>query len=459
MISFVSNHLFPRRLVALFALVALPILSMCGAAPPPVPSVTSERGVTETPLVPPTPTRAPGDAPTPEFRPTSSSATALPVTPNPTLAPDAPFTPIRSDTLQFGVVTHLYYTDRSRVLTLVKVAGFDWVRQQIHWKDIESAPGVYYWNELDNIVADADREHVKLLLNMVQAPDFYNPTNGLPDDPRALGDFVEALVRRYGTRIGAIEIWNEPNLATENGGRVTERDPAHYAEILIESYQRIKAYAPSIVVLAAAPSSTGVRDESVALPDEDYLRALYQYRDGIVKRYFDAQAVHPGAAANPPDTLYPDNPSHIDGCEPAPDQCWNDHRTHYFRHVEDIRQLMLDEGLGDHQIWITEYGWATQNDTPNFEYGRFTSFEQQATYISQAIELVYERYRDESGAPWVGAMFLWNMNFSVLWGAQGDPLNEQASFSLLNPDWSPRPAFIALQGLHMRLKEEQQRRS
>jgi hypothetical protein len=49
------------------------------------------------------------------------------------------------------------------------------------------------------------------------------------------------------------------------------------------------------------------------------------------------------------------------------------------------------------------------------------------------------------------------MNFAVLWGAQGDPLNEQASFGILNPDWSPRPAFIALQGRLPQIKKEQGR--
>ena len=199
-----------------------------------------------------------------------------------------------------------------------------------------------------------------------------------------------------------------------------------------------------------------MRNENIAIPDEDYLRALYTYQNGIIKYYFDAQAVHPGAAANPPETLYPEQPSLISDCKPAPDQCWNDHPTHYFRHIESIRTLMLEMGLADRQIWITEYGWATANDTPNFEFGNLTSFEQQADYISGAIQYVFDNYRDEQGHSWVGAMFLWNMNFSILWGAQGHLLNEQASFSLLNADWSPRPAFIMLQGLHERLKQQRQ---
>jgi hypothetical protein len=32
---------------------------------------------------------------------------------------------------------HFCYTDRERVLALTNIAGFDWVRQQIVWKDLE----------------------------------------------------------------------------------------------------------------------------------------------------------------------------------------------------------------------------------------------------------------------------------------------------------------------------------
>ncbi len=447
------------RRLALLLVALVPLLATCGSPPQalqPDPTAAPSQAAPVATSVPsqivPVATSVPSLVPAPQATVTPTLPTA------PTLPPQRPtFTPIHTPYLEFGVVSHLYYTDRTRVLALTKIAGFDWVRQQIHWKDIESSPGVYYWNELDHIVDDVSANNVKFLINIVQAPDFYNSANGKPSDPRTMGNFVEALVRRYGTKIGAIEIWNEPNLAVENGGLVTADDPGRYVELLKECYTRIKAVEPSIVVLLAAPSSTGVRNEQIAIPDEDYLRAVYSYQGGIVRQYFDAQALHPGAAANPPETLYPENPSRIEGCQPAPDRCWNDHPTHYFRHIENIRKLMVEQGLGDHQIWITEYGWATPNNTPNFEFGNLMTLNKQADYVTRAITQVYDQYRDEQGRPWVGAMFLWNMNFSVLWGAQGNPNNEQASFSILNPDWSPRPTFIALQGLHQRLKRDEGR--
>jgi polysaccharide biosynthesis protein PslG len=435
-----------------------PLLAAC-AAPVQTTAPTLQ------PAVPTGAPAAPDVLPTvvaPTEAPAVTSATAAPTastSPSPTagttIAPTAaPFAPppggaLRLPALEFGVVAQLYYTDRSRVLQLATIGGFDWVRQQVHWRDIEDRAGVYKWGELDNVVNDTAAAGVKLLVNIVRSPDFYGTNSGKPRDPKAMGNLVAAMADRYGPKIGAYEIWNEPNLAYENGGRVTADDPGRYVEILAECYRRIKAIDPQLFVLAAAPSSTGVNDPNVALSDERYLRLMYEYNGGAIREVFDIQAVHPGGAANSPDWLFPEEPGDRPG--------WNDHPTHYFRHVENTRRLMVEAGLGDRQIWITEYGWATPNNTPGYEFGNLVSLETQAEYVTRAVTRAYEQYRDEQGRPWVGNMFLWNMNFAVLWGAQGNPDHEQASFGLLNPDWSPRPAFLALQGLHARIKAEQGR--
>ncbi|HMO59692.1 MAG TPA: hypothetical protein PKA05_10565 [Roseiflexaceae bacterium] len=420
------------RLVAgaLFFALMLPLLAACGggdsAATPPLP--TASVAIPTTPPDLPAPTTPP-DLPAPTTPPATVAPTEEPV--------DLSF-PLRTRRLEHGIVEHLYYTDRERVLTLTDIAGYRWIRQQIQWKDIEGPqPGNYAWGDLDAIVEDVAARNMKLLISIVRAPSFYNATNGLPEDPVTMGNFVEALVRRYGTKVAAVEIWNEQNLAHENGGRVTVEDAGHYVDILVECYNRIKAVEPAIFVLAGAPSSSGVTDPALAVADETYFRAMYSYKDGIIKGHFDAQAVHPGGSANPPQTMWPDNPSTAQG--------WTDHPTFYFRHVENVRRFMVEEGVGDHQIWITEFGWATANNTPGYEFGNQVSLDQQAQYIIDAMKIAHEQYVDEDGRPWMGVMFLWNMNFAVLWGAQGEPLHEQASFGILNPDWSPRPSFLAIQ--------------
>jgi hypothetical protein len=379
---------------------------------------------------------------------------------------------LKTPTLEFGVVPHLYYTDHERALQLTKNAGFEWVRQQVVWKDMEmfEPEHKYVWDQLDTIVEAVNAYGLKLMISVVQAPAPYNPNHGLPENPVDLGNFVEAIAQRYGDRIQAYEIWNEQNLAHETGGTIRPDDAGHYVEILMECYTRIKAVNPNVYVLAGAPSTTGFTREDIALADLDYFHAMYSYKDGIIDGYFDVQAVHPAGSANPPETFWPDNPSTAEG--------WTDHSTFYYRHIEQVREIMVEYGLGDHQMWITEYGWATENTTPGYEFGNQISLETQADFITNATQMTYEDY------PWVGVMFLWNLNFAVTWKEHleflmqketrtpeeqelidlywneanpAQPLHEQASFGILNGDWSPRPVYLELQKTIANIKAAQGR--
>lgn len=457
-------------LVMLALVGVLLMLVGCGEGPSSSPTAiaTATTAMTPTATLPVTPTSVLTTTHLPPV------ATHTPILPTATATPELqnPNGPLGLRYLNFGVVVHLYYTDHERALQLAKNAGFDWVRQQIVWRDMEmfEPEHKYIWDQLDPIVQSVNNYGLKLLISVVQAPRQYNPTHGLPHNPADLGNFMEAMVRRYGNKIHAYEIWNEQNLAHETGGRIVPEDAGHYVEILKECYQRIKAVNPHAYILAGAPSSTGVTDVNIAISDLEYYRLMYTYQGGIIREYFDIQAVHPGGSANPPETLWPENPSQAQG--------WTDHSTFYFRHVEHVRAIMEEHGLGDHQVWITEYGWATRNTTPGYEFGNQVSMEQQAKYITGAIQYSYDHY------PWLTNMFLWNLNFGVTWYEHLnslrqkpnrtpeeetllrtywnevnpiDPLHEQASFGILHGDWSPRPSYLAVQDLLARLKREQGR--
>jgi len=208
-----------RRWSALFLvlMIVAAFLAACGGgtANPPVSNVPTA-AIVATPDTSTPPTPVPTMAPT-QLTVAPVEPTATPVAPTPV--------PINPDYLEFGVVGHLYYTDRDRVLQLTKNAGFDWFRQQVVWMDIEDpVKGIYGWDELDRIVEAVNRFGIKLLVNVVRSPTAYNATNGLPDDPETLANFLEQMVRRYGNKIHAYEIWNEPNLAVENGGEIVPED-------------------------------------------------------------------------------------------------------------------------------------------------------------------------------------------------------------------------------------------
>jgi hypothetical protein len=273
-----------------------------------------------------------------------------------------------------------------------------------------------------------------VLLSVVRSPAWYTAdgSDGLPEDPADLARFLGAMAERYQGRVHAIEVWNEQNLAHETGGVISLDDAGHYVELLAASYQAIKAADPGMLVVVGAPSPTATNIHTIAVPDIDYLQAMYNYRNGMIADYFDVQAVHPIGTINPPDKLYPEDPHIAEG--------WTNDETFYFRHIENVRRTMEEAGLGRHQVWITEFGWATRNNTPGYEYGNSISFETQRDYIVRAMERTVEHY------PWVSNMFVWNLNFTVVQREAGvDPLHEQGSFSIVNEDWTPRPAYLGIQ--------------
>ncbi|NTU85193.1 MAG: glycoside hydrolase family 5 protein, partial [Chloroflexales bacterium] len=155
----------------------------------------------------------------------------------------------------YGFNAHLYgestaWQDRNRVLTLSKNAGVNWIRQQVRWRDLHDSSGQIFWGELDDIVADAQRQGVSLLLSIVSAPDWA----GGPGMPRRenfgdFGSFMGQMAARYRGRVQAYEIWNEQNRACENGGdcataggiggRVASAD--YYVDMLATAYDAIKA--------------------------------------------------------------------------------------------------------------------------------------------------------------------------------------------------------------------------
>jgi hypothetical protein len=336
----------------------------------------------------------------------------------------------------YGFNVQAYGEDRNRLFTLTKNAKFNWIRQQVQWRDLQSAPGSecynICWNELDRIVADADAQDVNILISVTRAPSWATADggNGMPSRANfgEFANFMGQMAARYRGRVAAYEIWNEQNLAVENAGQVA--DPNYYVDMLVPAYDAIKASDPGAIVVSGSPSSTETDRSDIATNDIAYYRAMFQNPN--FRSHTDVIGAHPGGQLNPPDTLWPDNP--------GPGPGWQNSREFYFRRLEDVRQVMVENGLADRQVWVTEFGWATANNTPGYEYGNSISFDQQAQYIVRAFEKGRREY-----APWIGAMFLWNLNFAVPWASRGNEQHEQASFGVLNGDWSPRPSYLAIQ--------------
>ncbi|MDI1289091.1 MAG: hypothetical protein PSX37_03955 [bacterium] len=93
----------------------------------------------------------------------------------------------------------------------------------VGWNDIQPRSGTFVWRTFDSVVAAAEASGAKVEYVLGPTPSWAGDVS--TDPPRRMSEFrtfVEALVHRYGDRINAIEVWNEPNLQNYYTGTATE---------------------------------------------------------------------------------------------------------------------------------------------------------------------------------------------------------------------------------------------
>jgi len=348
--------------------------------------------------------------------------------PLPGATPTPPPAPIT--TLGYGFQLD-WSGDYQRALRLTKEAGFNWVKFQARWEQLEPRQGNILWSNVDYIVNAANDAGVKLLFSVVTAPNWARAgqnqsVHGPPNNPSVYASFVSALATRYKGKIAAYEIWNEQNLDREWGGP-NRQNAANYVTLLKAAYQAVKAADPQAKVITGALTPAGnVNIPSLggllARDDVEYLQEMYE---AGMKGYFDAVAVHPSGFNNAPD-LDPLDPAVL-----ARPGSFKQHRSFYFRNYERYREVMVQQGDGDKALWFTEFGWASGCNAGNeWAYANENTEQDQASYLVKAYEVARK-----SG--YVGPMFIWNLNFSGTDEAK-------CSFAVLKPDGSPRPAYSGL---------------
>jgi hypothetical protein len=360
----------------------------------------------------------------------SGTTTAASASARGSAGPQSTAFPMKTDGIQYGMNVWLPpAADADRALALMTGAGFNWARQWIDWASVEPSEGNFQWKILDDVVAVAERQKVKLNVILLRAPEWAAPNGGIPKDKQTFARYAGAVAARYKGRVASYEIWNEQNMAGETGGTV---NAAEYVGLLKAAFPAIKAADPGAFVVYGGLTPTGVNNPSIAIDDAVYLRQSYAFNNGEIKQYFDVLGIHSSGANNPPETFWPENP--------GPGPGFFDHPSFYFRRAEDLRKVMEEAGDGQKQAWITEFGWTTKNQARGYEYGEFVSEQQQADYLVNAFKWAQEKW------PWCGTMFVWNLNFSTV----SPPEDEKFPWSVLNPDYSPRPSYVALKNMPKR---------
>jgi hypothetical protein len=321
----------------------------------------------------------------------------------------------------------------ARDLQLAKDAGFHWVKQRFEWRNIERLDkGDFEWNEPDRIVDAISQAGLKVIARVDNQPQWASstiqwPGSGPPDNPRDWTDYLMALATRYKGRIQAYEVWNEPNLDREWGNRPPDANA--YAAMLKASYAAIKTADPQALVISGGMSPTTENDQH-AIPDLQFIQQLYA---AGAKDSFDILGVHAaGYKADPcaDPAVVAQNAQLTNGDASPPDL----RRIYAFRHVEDVRALMVQEGDSAKQMSILEMGWTTDS-RPASQYAWFAvDRDQQARNLVGAFQCARQNWE-----PWMGVMTVIYIP-DPAWSQQ----DEQYWWSITNPDGAPRPAYTAL---------------
>ena len=345
--------------------------------------------------------------------PTAVPVAAKPAAPKPAAAaaPAAKSYPAAPGSFGYGVQIDPW-GNRPAAVAAIKNMGFNWVKVQVPWKTFEGSPGQRSY--ADDIINELAGAGLNVLASIVKAPDWARPGNtdrsveGPPADPQTYADYVGAFAAHNKGKVKAIEVWNEQNLWYEWGHEPL--DPGRYVDLLCRAYRAIKAADPGMIVVAGAPTPTGVNDGSTAIDDVAYLQRMYA---AGAKNCFDGVGAHPSGYNNPPDAKFGyNNPA-----EPS----FKNHPSFFFRDtMERYRGVMVANGDAGKRVWPTEFGWAsTGSPHPGYEYATQNTEAEQADYIVRA-------YQMAKSWGWVGPMFLWNLDYNVT-----QPSTELAAFGIM----------------------------
>ena len=277
-----------------------------------------------------------------------------------------------------GVHAHLLWNgvssdDVKRELDVIKSSGAGVVRVDVGWSSLEQDGkgkiNSWYLKKIDTVVAEAEARGLRLLLTFWETPCWASTAPSSVKQncegswwsrdvqrypPRDASEYANALaflVDRYGSRVAAWEVWNEPNLQDFFKSDNPVRD---YAALVRAAYPAAKRAHPNAQVIAGA------------LADADFEFTDALFRHGI-KDKFDAYSIHPYSGDRSP--LDRNEDKYI--------------RYSFVRGVPKVRETLQRNGDAE-PLWLTEFGWSTCNVRGQESYKNCVSESTQANYLTKA---------------------------------------------------------------------------
>lgn len=243
--------------------------------------------------------------------------------------------------LDVGLRLEASAESRCALANLAQGTGASLLREDFDWVAIEPSPGAFDWSGPDAIVRAA-AERGMTVLPIVGGG---RPSWAEVDDGNALGRFVGAAARRYapagpyfsrgdtpdGPGIVWWELLNEPYEASN-----PEYVPSgRYARLIAQAAPVIRGAAPGVRLLLSGEAQYETTGGEFR---KDWTAELLDAVPELGSA-FDGVAVHPY------------------GGEPAPYDPAK--RRAQPGRLERVRQTLVERGLADKPLWVTEIGWST----------------------------------------------------------------------------------------------------
>lgn len=326
------------------------------------------------------------------------------------LAPAAPFEP-------YGICTHLVWPwlykneqEVTRALDLIKGAGVQWVRVNVHWEFLEPERGKtneVMLKRLDFTIVEASKRGLKPYLQILGTPKWNTPQPQdkefwayCPVDLDAWEKFVGVIGKRYKGKNQYWEINNEIDWP-----HFWKSGLPAYADYLKRAARALRAVDATNVIILGGLATDGVHsfeyDKQKATANT--LAELYRLGAGPD---FDIVALHPYS--------------------------WKaDGIVISVQKVRTAYEVMRANGDAKKRIWCTEIGLSTNHNPPWSNY----SEEEQA----RALRDMYTKLIE---LPYVDKVFWYNFRCKGT-----DPKSQEDNFGLVNNDMSPRKAYTALKNL------------
>ena len=290
------------------------------------------------------------------------------------------------------------YATAAQDFALMKRAGVESARVDFPWFVIEPARGVYRFDLLDPMVAQAAANGIRLLPVLSTTPKWASPRpNGAdfghwaPADLSLYGNYASALIGRYGPAgsfwaenptlprvpIRTWQLWNEPSASYF---WATPNYRSSYPALVRVAYDAIKAADPGSTVVLAGLASFRRANGRV---DTSWADLAAFYRNGL-RGHYDVLAVHPFSA----------------------------NLARIIKTVRLSRRVLKRNREGRKPIWVTELSWSSPpRQVPNRQrVGIEVSPRRQRALLTQA----YKRFRrDRSLRVTAAYWYEWSTPYSV----------------------------------------------